>query len=131
MKTQLISKLTMWTLLGLAILLLVLCFVLGAEDTGTDILMYGMYAYGAIMVIGMLANAVMSVRNKDWGLIRVIAAVVATFVLYFIFSLVAGGEGDEALADGYCYTIYALTILAIIAVIGCATGIIYKLGNKN
>ena len=100
-------------------------------DSGADILMYGMYAYGAIMVAGMLANAVMSIKNKDWGLIRVIIAVVATFVLYFIFSLVAGGEGDEALADGYCYTIYALTLLAIVAVIGCASGIIYKLGNKN
>jgi len=130
MKTQLISKLAMWALLGVAILLLVLFAVLG-EDTGTDLLMYGMYAYGAIMVLGMLANMVMSFQNKDWGLIRVIIAVVATFVLYFIFSLVAGGEGDEALADGYCYTIYALTVLAIIAVIGCATGIIYKLGNKN
>ena len=130
MKTQLISKLTMWALLGIAILLLVLFAVLG-EDTGTELLMYGMYAYGAIMVAGMLANAVMSIKNKDWGLIRVIIAVVATFVLYFIFSLVAGGEGDEALADGYCYTIYALTLLAIVAVIGCASGIIYKLGNKN
>ncbi len=130
MKTQLISRLVQWALIIGAVLLLVLMFVLG-EDTGTDILMYGMYAYGAIMVAGMLANAVMSIKNKDWGLIRVIIAVVATFVLYFIFSLVAGGEGDEALADGYCYTIYALTLLAIVAVIGCASGIIYKLGNKN
>ena len=130
MKTQLISRLVQWALIIGAVLLLVLMFVLG-EDTGTDILMYGMYAYGAIMVAGMLANAVMSIKNKDWGLIRVIIAVIATFVLYFIFSLVAGGEGDEALADGYCYTIYALTILAIVAVIGCAAGIIYKLGNKN
>ncbi len=130
MKTQLISRLVQWALIIGAVLLLVLMFVLG-EDTGTDILMYGMYAYGAIMVAGMVANAVMSIRNKDWGLIRVIIAVIATFVLYFIFSLVAGGEGDEALADGYCYTIYALTILAIVAVIGCAAGIIYKLGNKN
>ena len=130
MKTQLISKLAMWALLGIAILLLVLFAVLG-EDTGTELLMYGMYAYGAIMVAGMVANMVMSFRNKDWGLIRVIIAVIATFVLYFIFSLVAGGEGDEALADGYCYTIYALTVLAIVAVIGCASGIIYKLGNKN
>lgn len=130
MKTQLISKLAMWALLGIAILLLVLFVVLG-EDTGTELLMYGMYAYGAIMVAGMVANMVMSFQNKDWGLIRVIIAVVATFVLYFIFSLVAGGEGDESLANGYCYTIYALTVLAIIAVIGCASGIIYKLGNKN
>lgn len=130
MKTQLISKLAMWALLGIAILLLVLFAVLG-EDTGTELLMYGMYAYGAIMVAGMVANMVMSFRNKDWGLIRVIIAVIATFVLYFIFSLVAGGEGDEALADGYCYTIYALTVLAIVAVVGCASGIIYKLGNKN
>ena len=120
----------MWALLGIAILLLVLFAVLG-EDTGTELLMYGMYAYGAIMVAGMVANMVMSIRNKDWGLMRVIIAVIATFVLYFIFSLVAGGEGDEALADGYCYTIYALTVLAIVAVIGCASGIIYKLGNKN
>ena len=130
MKTQLISKIAMWVLLGVAILLLGLFIGLG-EDQGTEILMYGMYLYGAIMVAGMIANMVMSFQNKDWGLIRVIIAVVATFALYFIFSLVVGGEGDEAIADGYCYTIYALTILAIVAVIGCASGIIYKLGNKN
>lgn len=130
MKTQLISKLTMWILLGLAIVLLVLSFVLG-EDTGTDILMFGMYAYGAIMVIGMIANAVMSVMNKDWGLIRVIGAVLATAILTGICYLIASGEGDELIAGAFCYSIYALTILAVIAVIGCATGIIYKLGNKN
>lgn len=130
MKTQLISKVAMWALLGIAILLLVLFAVLG-DDAGTELLLYGMYAYGIIMVAGMIANMVMSFRTKDWGLIRVIIAVVVTFVLYFIFRLFATGEGDEALAEGYCYTIYALTALAIIAVIGCASGIIYKLGNKN
>ncbi len=130
MKTQLISKITMWALLLIAIALLGLFIGLGEED-GTDILMYGMYAYGAIMVAGMVANMVMSFKNKDWGLIRVIIAVVATFACYFIFSMVVGGEGDEAIADGYCYTIYALTALAIVAVIGCASGVIYKLGNKN
>lgn len=130
MKTQVISRLVQWAGIGLAVVLLGAFIGLG-EDAGTEVLMYGMYLYGAVMVIGMVANMAMSFKNQDWGLIRVIIAVVASLVLYLIFSLVVGGEGDEATASGWCLAIYALTILAIIAVIGCATGIIYKFGNKN
>lgn len=130
MKTQLISTLTMWALIAISVVLLVLFFV-SEEETGVEYLMYGMYAFGGIMVAGMLVNMVLSFINKDWGLIRVVIAVIATIACYYIFSLVIGGEGDEAIADGYCYTIYALTALAIVAVIGCASGIIYKLGNKH
>ena len=130
MKTQFISRIVQWAGIGLAIVLLGLFIGLG-EDTGTELLMYGMYVFGAIMVAGMVANMVMSFQNKDWGLIRVIIAIVASLVLYFLFYFIAGGEGDEAIAEGCCITIYVLTVLAIIAVIGCATGVIYKLGNKN
>ena len=130
MKTQFISRIVQWAGIGLAIVLLGFFIGLG-EDTGTELLMYGMYAFGVVMVAGMVANMVMSFQNKDWGLIRVIIAIVASLVLSFIFYFIAGGEGDEAIAEGCCITIYVLTVLTIIAVIGCATGVISKLGNKN
>lgn len=130
MKTQVISKLVQWVGIILAIVLLGAFIGLG-EETGTEVLMIGAYIYGILMVVGMIANMVMSFQNKDWGLIRVIIAIVASIVLYFLFYFIAGGEGDEAIAEGCCITIYVLTVLAIIAVIGCATGVIYKLGNKN
>ena len=157
MKTQNISKYALLALVGVAVLLFVLFIFAGdpenPEDSWTDYLIYGMYAYVGIMVAGMVANMGLSFVNQDWGLVRVIIAVVATLVLYAIFryaivsgdiepdlqaKLIAGKVFDAEeqvatvkLASAYCYTIYTLTLLAVLAVIGCASGLIYKLGNKH
>ena len=127
MKTQMISKLALWGCIGLFALVLAL-FVFLDEDTSVDIMCYAMYAYIGAMLILMLVNFGLAIgKFRDGGLMRVLVAGGASFVLLIALYFITGDVSDAFIITSF----YVLLPLAAIAAVVCATGILSKSAAKK
>lgn len=152
MKTQNISKLALWLCMGIAVVILICFFAIGFDninDEGqpepqfTNILIYAIYAYVAVLAVLTIWNAVQAVfKYKDGGLTKVFLYCGGSLILYFLFRyVICGGqevpEGaeytatDMATADAYIWTIGILFLVAVVACVICATGILSKSAIKK
>lgn len=152
MKTQNISKLALWLCMGIAVVILICFFAIGFDninDEGqpepqfTNILIYAMYAYVVVLAGLTIWNLVLSViKYKDGGLKNVILYCGGSLVVYLLFRYaICGGqevpEGveytatDMAVADAYIWTIGLLFLVAVVACVICATGILSKSAIKK
>lgn len=137
MKTQVISKITLWACMGIG-LLVFLVFLFGGSETETrvndghtteltipnftDMLIYVMYAFILAAAVGTIINFVLSItKYRDNGLIRMFIACAASVGIVAALGLTMGWT------NGIIFGIYILFVAAaLLAVGGAVMGAIKK-----